>query len=169
MNKLTKIFGAGLLAGVVLTSAVFYGSVKVRNYLKPTEEFVEAKAAVAEAYAVDVEDVSLYRYDDESEIWNEVLDTQLFGSENGLYPNYVYTCKVDGKEEVMAAIVVAERKDTITGLNIYDSPATMYDMDITYDPETRFKPVYVARIDVAGAANLDIDSVINGIDAELAK
>ncbi len=61
MNK--KIFGAGLITGMILTSIAGAAITKAKAAMTPTESFVEAKSIVASAYEVPPKDVKLYRHD----------------------------------------------------------------------------------------------------------
>ncbi|MBQ3408240.1 MAG: hypothetical protein IJH12_03430 [Clostridia bacterium] len=168
MNAKAKVFGAGMVAGMVATALVFWGAAEVKQSLTPTEEFVEAKNQVAVVYNVDADDVSLRRYDFDSRIWEKIMDTNSFSSYSGLYPNYVYTVTVDDKEEVLAVVLATRYKENLNGLTICNAPANTYKIDYSYDTK-RIEPLYVAQIDVSGQSNLDLNSVIYGIDAEIAK
>ena len=166
MNKLNKIFGTGLLTGVALTAIAFGGGMAIKNAMTPTEAFVDAKSSVASTYAVSEDAIKLYRYEMDNCIWDEVADITQFGSENGLYPHFVYTSSVDNDEQILAVVLAATNRDTLNRLTICGNPIDTYDVDVSYVTD-RFEPVYLARINVSGIE--DIDSIISAIDTEIAK
>ena len=155
-----KIFGVGLLTGVALTSLVFFGGMEVKKIMTPTDEFVQAKETIADVYNVPADEVTLYRYDLDSPIWGEVMDTQLLSDVNGVYPNFVYTAKVNETEEVLAVVLATSRKN-LQDLTICGK------QNCTIEYSDNRDNLYTALINVSEA--VDVASVVSGIDAELSK
>lgn len=155
-----KIFGGVVLTGVALATLVLGVGMEVKETMTPpTDEFVQAKETIAELYNVPADEVTLYRYDLDSTIWGEVMETQLLSDENGVYPNFVYTAKVNETEEVLAVVLATSRKN-LQDMEICGQDISNY--EIKYSDN---RGLYTALINVAAA--VDITSVVSGIDAEL--
>ena len=83
-----------------------------------------------------------------------------------MYPQYVYSADVDSNEEILAVVLAATSKTKFDDLKICGRKVSSYDMDISYDETGRRYPVYVATIVLK---DLDIESVMSGIDSEADK
>ncbi len=163
MKKLTKIQSAilGVITGSLLTTAVWCGV----EAITPSEEFVNAKVQVAEAYGMSVNDIKLYRHDIDDPIWEQVMDCSQFSSENELYPNFVYSAELNGEKTIIAAVVVSPNKEKFNNMTMF-SP--IKSIEYCYDATGRMEPVHVAVIDLtAEGVDIDVDTVIDSIDNEL--
>ena len=166
--KKSKLFVSGILTGIIAASSVFFLSAEVKQYITPTQEFVDAKSEVAASYGVTTDDVSLYRHDMDSQIWKTVMDdyTTLFSGETEIYPHFVYTAEVEDKEEVLAVELASPSKEKLQNLTICGNPIRDYDVDMTYVTD-RYEPVFIAKVNVSG--NSDTYNITNAIDHEIYK
>ena len=166
MNRQNKIIGAAFVAGMLVTSVAGMAFNKIKSSMTPTESFVEAKSIVASAYDVPVGDVKLFRHDFEDRIWEEVMDTDVFGDSTGIYPGYVYTATVGDSEQVLAVQLGTCQATNIRGVRLCGKYFDEY--DVTFPNEELFRaPFFVTQVNVCGIA--DINSVIDGINTEISK
>lgn len=164
MKKITKTFVIGALTGALVMSIAYEGVSAIQKTISPTDEFIGAKYIVATQCDASVNDISLYRHEGDSKIWKEVIDTNILGSENGIYPNYVYTSNVNGNEEILAVVIALRNKETINDLRICGHPIQDFSIEMSYETD-RFEPVYVAKINISGMKS--IDNVMHGVDSQL--
>ena len=167
MNKGTKLFSAGVLAGVALSVLTVISVNGVKSYLTPTEEFVNAKAMVADAYGVSSDDVKLYRYEDDNEIWSSVIDINLLSDSTGIYPHYVYTAEVNGVEKILSVEIATKQDPNLLGnFGFCDKTFSSYEKSFEYVTEGVFQPVYIVNVNVEEA--IDVPTVVKAIETEIA-
>lgn len=172
-TQMDKTFVRGSILGFATATVLFAGGIEINKAITPSEDFVVAKALVAEENGIHNEnDIRLYRYTDD-EIWTKLTDISQFGEKNGkgLYPHYVYTsCAKNSEERVLEIVFAGTDLDKMYETEFCGKPLTYYeqmgDLSITYETD-RSKPVYVARVNVSHIGWSRLDRITEAIDKEV--
>ena len=166
MNEGTKDFIRGLTIATALCSAITACVYVVKHNFAPTEEFINAKADVADVYNVTPKHVRLYRHDSDSMIWDRIIESGMLSDAYGLYPRYVYTAEVNGEEKVLDVVIASKTPPSfLDGLAICDKRFDSYEYTYEYVEDSYIKPLYTINIYVAN--NVDVQTIVEAIETEV--